>query len=33
VVGEHLKLNPDQQVKLRGPEPLHLDIVQLEASS
>lgn len=30
IVGEHLDLAPDQQVKLRGPSPLRLDIVQLE---
>jgi pyrimidine operon attenuation protein/uracil phosphoribosyltransferase len=27
VVGKHLSLRPDQQVKLRGPDPLHLEIV------
>lgn len=27
VVGQHLSLRPDQQVKLRGPDPLRLEIV------
>ncbi|MFP4160654.1 MAG: bifunctional pyr operon transcriptional regulator/uracil phosphoribosyltransferase PyrR [Ectothiorhodospira sp.] len=30
VVGEHLDLEPEQQVKLRGPDPLRLEIVRLE---
>lgn len=32
VVGEHLELAPEQRVKLRGPDPLHLEIVQLEGT-
>ncbi|SIT70117.1 pyrimidine operon attenuation protein / uracil phosphoribosyltransferase [Ectothiorhodosinus mongolicus] len=30
VVGAHLQLAADEQIKLRGPDPLHLDIVSLE---
>ncbi|EHQ51813.1 Uracil phosphoribosyltransferase [Ectothiorhodospira sp. PHS-1] len=33
VVGQHLKLRSDEQVKLRGPDPLRLDIVKLEPAS
>ncbi|MCG5500124.1 bifunctional pyr operon transcriptional regulator/uracil phosphoribosyltransferase PyrR [Ectothiorhodospira lacustris] len=33
VVGRHLKLRADEQVKLRGPDPLRLDIVKLEPAS
>jgi pyrimidine operon attenuation protein / uracil phosphoribosyltransferase len=29
VVGQHLSLHPDQEVKLRGPEPLRLEIVNI----
>jgi pyrimidine operon attenuation protein / uracil phosphoribosyltransferase len=31
VVGQHLSLRPDQQVKLRGHDPLRLEIANLSA--
>ncbi|HSP01219.1 MAG TPA: bifunctional pyr operon transcriptional regulator/uracil phosphoribosyltransferase PyrR [Thioalkalivibrio sp.] len=33
VVGQHLSLRPDQQVKLRGPDPLRLEIVSTSADT